>query len=162
MNRLAAWLGLSAGIVIADQLTKHSITSLLERGEHVKVTPFFDIVLVYNSGAAFSFLAGASGWQRWFFVALAIAISIWLVRLVSRHRAERLMPLSLSMILGGAVGNVIDRLIHGAVIDFLYFHIGPYGWPAFNVADSAISVGVVLLVWDQFRTQHQHPAASNR
>ena len=151
MNRLAAWLGLSAGIVIADQLTKHSITSLLERGEHVKVTPFFDIVLVYNSGAAFSFLAGASGWQRWFFVALAIAISIWLVRLVSRHRAERLMPLSLSMILGGAVGNVIDRIVHGYVVDFVHAHWGAAYFPAFNIADSAITIGAALLMLDAFR-----------
>lgn len=147
--RFAAWLGLSALVVALDQLTKQFMTGWLQFGDSVRVTSFFDLVLVHNPGAAFSFLSNASGWQRWFFVVLALAISVWLVMLIRRHAAERLLPLTFALILGGAIGNVIDRVLHGAVIDFLYFHIGRYGWPAFNVADSAISVGVVLLVWDQ-------------
>lgn len=157
-SRLAAWLGLSALVVLADQITKLLMTGWLQFGEAVRVTPFFDLVLVYNPGAAFSFLSSASGWQRWFFVALALGISVWLVLLIRRHAAERLLPLSFALVLGGAIGNVIDRVLHGAVIDFLYFHIGRYGWPAFNVADSAISVGVVLLVWDQLVLQRRREA----
>jgi signal peptidase II len=143
------WFGLSALVVLGDQLTKYAMIQWLERGQSVRVTPFFDLVMVYNPGAAFSFLSDAAGWQRWFFVLLALGISIWLVRLIRRHAQERWLALSFSLILGGALGNVIDRLVHGAVIDFLYFHVGRYGWPAFNVADSAISIGVALLVWDQ-------------
>ncbi len=149
MPRSAMWLGSSALVVLGDQLTKYAMLQWLERGQSVRVTPFFDLVMVYNPGAAFSFLSDAAGWQRWFFVLLALGISIWLVRLIRRHAQERWLALSFSLILGGALGNVIDRLLHGAVIDFLYFHVGRYGWPAFNVADSAISIGVALLVWDQ-------------
>lgn len=151
MARAAAWLGLSGALVAIDQLTKLWVRSELTGGESVTVTAFFDLVLMYNAGAAFSFLSSASGWQRWFFVALATAISVWLVVLIGRHAAERWMPLALALILGGALGNLIDRLSHGAVVDFLYFHAGRYGWPAFNAADSAITLGVALLVWEQFR-----------
>jgi signal peptidase II len=157
-SRFAAWLGLSSLVVLLDQAAKQWMTGWLASGDSVRVAPFFDLVLVYNPGAAFSFLSNASGWQRWFFVALALAISAWLVALVRRHAAERLLPLSFALILGGAIGNVIDRVLHGAVIDFLYFHIGRYGWPAFNVADSAISIGVVLLVWDQLVVQRRRAA----
>jgi signal peptidase II len=157
-SRFAAWLGLSSLVVLLDQAAKQWMTGWLASGDSVRVAPFFDLVLVYNPGAAFSFLSNASGWQRWFFVALALAISAWLVALVRRHAAERLLPLSFALILGGAIGNVIDRVLHGAVIDFLYFHIGRYGWPAFNVADSAISIGVVLLVWDQLVVQRRREA----
>jgi signal peptidase II len=151
MARAAAWLGLSGAVVAIDQLSKSWVRSELTGGESVTVTAFFDLVLVYNAGAAFSFLSSASGWQRWFFVALAGAISVWLIVLIRRHAAERWMPLGLSLILGGALGNLIDRLSHGAVVDFLYFHAGRYGWPAFNAADSAITLGVALLAWEQFR-----------
>jgi signal peptidase II len=142
------WFGLSALVVLGDQLTKYAMIQWLERGQSVRVTPFFDLVMVYNPGAAFSFLSDAAGWQRWFFVLLALGISIWLVRLIRRHAQERWLALSFSLILGGALGNVIDRLVHGAVIDFLYFHVGRYGWPAFNVADSAITVGAIMLAID--------------
>lgn len=157
--RLAAWLGLSALVVAFDQITKFWITARLTLGETLRMTPFFDLVLVHNRGAAFSFLSNASGWQRWFFVVLAGAISAWLVVLLRRHARERWLPLSFALILGGAVGNVIDRVSYGAVIDFLYFHIGRYGWPAFNVADSAISVGVCVLVWEQLMAHRRHQAA---
>jgi len=140
------WLGLAFAVIVADHLTKWWVSSALDFQQAVPVLPFFSLVRVHNTGAAFSFLADASGWQRWFFVALALAISVWLLALLRRHANEWLMALSLTLILGGAVGNVIDRVAHGAVIDFLYFHVGRYGWPAFNVADSAISAGVVLLL----------------
>ena len=158
MPSFGTWLGLSGLVVAVDQLTKYAMTQWLERGQSVRVTPFFDLVLVYNPGAAFSFLSDAAGWQRWFFVLLALGISVWLVRLIRVHAGERWLALSFALILGGALGNVIDRLFHGAVIDFLYFHAGRYGWPAFNVADSAISVGVALLLWDQFFAQRRREA----
>lgn len=151
MPRFAAWLGLSAGVLVLDQVTKHAVTRALELGDAVRVTAFFDLVLTYNPGAAFSFLADESGWQRWFFIVLALVICGWLLSLLRRHAAERVMPLAIALIIGGAVGNVIDRVLHGAVVDFLFFHVGRYGWPAFNVADSAITIGVVLMVWDQLR-----------
>jgi signal peptidase II len=150
-TRLVAWLGLAALVVVVDQLTKLAVTRSLTYDQSIAVTPFFDLVVIYNPGAAFSFLSDASGWQRWFFVVLALVISVWLLLLLRRHAAEKLLPLALALILGGAIGNVIDRILFGAVIDFLYFHLGKYYWPAFNVADSAISVGVVLMIWDQIR-----------
>lgn len=145
------WLAVAAVIAGLDQLTKQIMLGALQRGEVVTITSFFDLVLVYNPGAAFSFLAEHSGWQRWLFTGLAVAVCGWLLTLIHQHRAERLLPLSFALIIGGAIGNVIDRLVHGAVVDFLFFHAGRYGWPAFNLADSAITVGVVLMLWGQFR-----------
>jgi signal peptidase II len=104
----------------------------------------------HDHHAAFSFLSSAAGWQRWLFVALALGISAWIIMMLKRHAQERLEPLALTLVLGGALGNVIDRLVHAAVVDFLSFHIGFHYWPAFNVADSAISVGVALMLWHQF------------
>ncbi|MCB1917050.1 MAG: lipoprotein signal peptidase [Rhodocyclaceae bacterium] len=152
---MAAWLSLSAAVAALDQLSKRWIMDRLEFGEHVEVTNFFDLVLVFNPGAAFSFLADHSGWQRWFFVGLAVVICGWLLVLLRKHQSERLLPFAFAMIIGGAVGNVIDRFLYGAVVDFLYFHIGRYGWPAFNLADSAITLGVVLMVWAQIREARQ-------
>jgi len=148
--RLSTWLALSAAVILLDQASKAWLMSAFTLGESVTVTRFFDLVFVFNRGAAFSFLSSASGWQRWFFVALALVISGWILTLMRRHAHERLQPLALALVLGGALGNVIDRLIHGAVVDFLYFHIDRHYWPAFNVADSAISIGVVLMLWQQF------------
>lgn len=119
-------------------------------GEQMMLTPFFNLVFVFNTGAAFSFLAGAGGWQRWFFIALALGISIWISVLLRRHAGETLMPLTLALILGGALGNVIDRITLGAVVDFLDFHLAGRHFPAFNVADSAITVGVALMLWYEF------------
>jgi len=144
-----AWLGLSAVVIILDQATKLLVSSAFRLGESLTLTSFFDLVFVFNRGAAFSFLSHADGWQRWFFVALALGISAWIVVMLKRHAAEKLLPVALALILGGALGNVIDRLNHGAVVDFLYFHIAEYYWPAFNVADSAISVGIFLMLWQQ-------------
>jgi len=141
------WLALSALIIALDQATKAWITSAFKLNESLAVTPFLDLVWVYNAGAAFSFLAGASGWQRWFFVALALGVSAWIVAMLRQHAQERLLAAALALILGGALGNVVDRMTHGAVVDFLDFHYAGYHFPAFNVADSAISVGVVLMLW---------------
>ncbi len=148
--RFFFWLALSAAVVILDQASKAWLMSSLTLGQSVTVTRFFDLVFVFNRGAAFSFLSSASGWQRWFFVALALVISAGVLTLMKHHAHERLQPLALALVLGGALGNVIDRLSHGAVVDFLYFHIERHYWPAFNVADSAISIGVVLMLWQQF------------
>ncbi|MBP6095673.1 MAG: lipoprotein signal peptidase [Methyloversatilis sp.] len=148
--RLAGWLLLALLVVGADQLTKYLITQWLSYGQSWSVTHYFDLVLVYNPGAAFSFLADHSGWQRWFFIVLTSAVSVWLILLMRRHVRQIVLPLGLALILGGAIGNLIDRVILGAVVDFLYFHLGSHGFPAFNVADSAITLGVVLMLVDQF------------
>jgi signal peptidase II len=147
MPRFATWLGLSGLIIVLDQLTKLWVVSALKLGQSIELTSFFNLVFVYNPGAAFSFLSDAGGWQRWFFVGLALAVSAWLTLLIRQHASERLLPLAAAMILGGALGNVIDRIRFGAVVDFLDAHAAGWHFPAFNVADSAISVGVALLIW---------------
>jgi signal peptidase II len=149
LPRPEIWYGLAALVIGLDQVTKLWVLAHFHYGEVLPVTEFFNLVLVFNRGAAFSFLANADGWQKWFFVILALGISTWLVLMIRRHRRERLMPAALSLILGGALGNVIDRLRFDAVVDFLDFHLAGWHWPAFNVADSAISVGVALLLWQQ-------------
>ncbi len=143
------WLGLSAVVVILDQISKAWILAAFHIGESLRVLPVFDLVLLFNPGASFSFLADAGGWQRWMFTVLALGISAWLVVLLRRHASERLMPLALALILGGALGNVIDRIRFGAVVDFLHFHWNEHFFPAFNVADSCITVGVVLMLWHE-------------
>ncbi len=141
------WLVLALVLVVADQVTKAWVLAALTPYEPIAVTPFFNLVLVHNTGAAFSLLADAGGWQRWFFVVLTVVIAavvtVWLVR-SARH--QRATPLALALVLGGAIGNLIDRLRFGHVIDFLDFHAGGWHWPAFNLADSAITCGAVLLV----------------
>ena len=155
------WLAVSLVVILADQATKLLVLREFALHESVAVTPFFNLVLVYNRGAAFSFLAGASGWQREFFIAIALAASAWVVYLLRKHPRETLFAFSLSLILGGALGNLIDRLLYGAVVDFLDFHAYGYHWPAFNVADSAITCGAALLVWDSLRPR-KTPAAAVR
>jgi signal peptidase II len=149
LPRPAFWLALAGLVIVLDQASKLWVLSSFRFGESLPVTDFFNLVLVFNSGAAFSFLADAGGWQKWFFVVLALAISVWLVVMIRQHAQERLLPLALALVLGGALGNVIDRLRFGAVVDFLDFHLAGWHWPAFNVADSAITVGVVLMLWQQ-------------
>lgn len=143
------WLGVAGLAIVLDQISKQAVLAAFALGEGREVTSFFNLVLVYNPGAAFSFLAGAGGWQKWFFLALALGISTWIVGMLKRHSEEKLLCLALSLILGGALGNVIDRVIYGAVVDFLDFHAAGRHWPAFNVADSAITLGAVLLIWEQ-------------
>ena len=156
MPRFVSWLSLAALVIVLDQLSKLWVLSALKYGERIEVTPFFNLVLVFNPGAAFSFLSDAGGWQRWFFVVLAIAVSGWLTLLIRQHAAERLLPLAATLILGGALGNVIDRIRFGAVADFVDVHAAGWHWPAFNFADSAISVVVALLVGQQlFQAQKE-------
>jgi signal peptidase II len=143
------WLGLAGLVIVLDQITKLAVLGAFTLGESREVTSFFNLVLVYNRGAAFSFLADAGGWQKWFFVVLALGISAWIVSMLKKHPGETLLCVALSLILGGALGNVIDRVLYGAVVDFLDFHAAGWHWPAFNVADSAITVGAALLVWEQ-------------
>jgi len=149
--RLIQWLGLALVVIIADQFTKVLILNSFQWGDSRYVTSFFNLVRAHNTGAAFSFLAGASGWQRWFFVGLALAATVFIIWLLRRHGHQTLFATALSLILGGAIGNVVDRLLHGYVVDFLQFHWNNWYYPSFNVADSAICVGAVLLVWDELR-----------
>jgi signal peptidase II len=149
--RWTRWLVLSALVVIADMATKAWVSHAFVRGEVLEVTPFFNLVLTHNTGAAFSFLASAGGWQRWFFTAIAVAISIAIVVLLARGRGDAWISAALALVLGGALGNLYDRLTLGEVVDFVQLHAAGYYWPAFNVADSAITVGVAFLVWDSLR-----------
>jgi len=123
------WLGLAAVVLIADQITKYVVSRSLALYESVEVTPFFNLVLVHNKGAAFSFLSDAGGWQRTFFTVIALVASVWITWLIRKHPGETVFCLALSLILGGALGNVIDRILFGAVIDFLDFHAYGYHWP---------------------------------
>lgn len=152
------WLGLAALVIVLDQITKLAVLRTFSLGEGLQLTSFFNLVLVYNQGAAFSFLADAGGWQKWFFLALALGISAWIIGMLKKHAGELLLASALSLVLGGALGNVIDRVLYGAVVDFLDFHIAGWHWPAFNVADSAITVGAVLLVWEQLFMARQKNA----
>lgn len=149
--RLIQWLGVALLIIIADQFTKVLILNSFQYGDSRYVTSFFNLVRAHNTGAAFSFLAGASGWQRWFFVGLGGVATVFIIWLLRRHGHQTLFATALSLILGGAVGNVVDRLLHGYVVDFLQFHWNQWYYPSFNVADSAITIGAVLLVWDELR-----------
>jgi signal peptidase II len=147
------WLVVAAAVVVADQLTKALVVASFTRGETMPVTSFMSLVLAYNSGAAFSFLAGAPGWQRWFFAAIAGIASVFLVYML-RRGGSRMQSAGFALILGGALGNLWDRIAIGKVVDFLLFHYGGWSWPAFNVADSAITVGAALLILDSFRQRH--------
>jgi len=142
------WLAISTFVVVLDQITKIWVQSVFTFGEHRTVTSFFDLVLFYNEGAAFSFLANAGGWQRVFFSLFALIASGIILRLLQKNSEKTLFCFALSLVLGGALGNLWDRVALGHVVDFLYFHYHDYYWPAFNVADSAITAGVVLLLWD--------------
>lgn len=153
-RNMRRWFGLAIGIVIVDQLTKFAATEVLCCQPPIAVTPFFNLVLAHNTGAAFSFLAGQPGWQRWFFTAVASIAVVVLSVMIVRHAgssAERWFCGGLALILGGAAGNLIDRVLYGHVIDFLDFHVAGWHWPAFNVADSAICVGAALIILDSFR-----------
>lgn len=142
------WLLISAAVLLLDQLSKGWVQAVLVPGEQRSLTGFFDLVLFFNAGAAFSFLADAGGWQRIFFSVFALVASVIIVRLLHQHGDRRLFCLALSLVLGGALGNLWDRVLLGHVVDFLYFHYHAYYWPAFNIADTAISIGVVLLLLD--------------
>src|SRR5687768_18363795 len=147
-------------VLVLDFASKRWVEGALFDVQQIPLTGFFNLVLAYNAGAAFSFLSDAAGWQRWFFSAIAAGASALIVYLLRKHAADRLFCIALSLILGGALGNLWDRIILGHVVDFLDFHVGGYHWPAFNVADSAISVGAVLLVIDGFRRKDADTAKS--
>lgn len=146
---LLPWLAIAAAVIVLDQITKTLILARFALHAGVTVTPFFNLVRVHNSGAAFSFLAGAGGWQRWFFIGLSAAAAILIVWLLRRHGNQRLFAWALALILGGALGNVIDRLLHGYVVDFIQVHWRGAYFPSFNVADSAITIGAGLLILDE-------------
>lgn len=151
MLNIKPWLGISLFVIVLDQLTKLWVVDVFQYGESLPLLSFFNLVYARNSGAAFSFLAGADGWQRFFFIGIAAVASIVIVYLLRKHAQERWFCFALSLILGGALGNVIDRIQYGYVVDFLDFYYAAYHFPAFNVADSAITVGAALLIWDSFR-----------
>ena len=148
-GNLLPWLGIAFIVILLDQFTKTLILGAFKLGDVHTVTSFFDIVRAHTTGAAFSFLAGASGWQRWFFIGLGTAAAIFIVWMLRSHGGQRLFGWALALILGGALGNVIDRLIHGYVVDFVQVHYAGRFFPAFNVADSAISVGAACLILDE-------------
>lgn len=148
-SSMLPWLGLALILLIADQLTKVMILGYYRLGDATTVTSFFNIVRVHNSGAAFSFLASAGGWQRWLFTAIGVAAALFIVWMLKSHPGQRLFSFALACILGGAVGNVIDRTLHGYVVDFLDVHYAGWHFPAFNIADAAISIGAVCLILDE-------------
>lgn len=145
------WLGLSSLLLILDQLTKVIAKNSLFEGISQPVTSFLNWTLVYNSGAAFSFLAQAGGWQRWFFTGVGIIAALIMIWLIRKNSHQTIFSLALSLVLSGAIGNVIDRIIYGAVVDFVDVHYMGWHWPAFNIADSAITIGVILLIVDEIK-----------
>lgn len=160
MRRLAPWYALALLVVVLDQLSKYWISASFHYGEVRAVTGFFNLVLTYNKGAAFSFLANAAGWQRGFFITIALIAIVVIGMLLARRAADTLFCAALSLILGGAIGNVLDRIVLGHVVDFLDFHLAGWHWPAFNLADSAITVGAVLLIADSVRPGAKHAGAA--
>lgn len=148
---LLPWIGVALIVILLDQLSKVAITQTFAYGQGRPLTSFFNLVLVYNPGAAFSFLAAAGGWQRWAFTGLGILAAVVICYLLKRHSAQKVFATALALIMGGAIGNVVDRVVYGHVIDFLDFHLNGWHWPAFNVADSAICIGAILLVFDELR-----------
>ena len=159
MSRAWRWFVLAAVVVLADQVTKSMVTSRFAEGERLEVNGFFNMVLVYNKGAAFSFLSDAPGWQTPLLIAFALVAIGIVVTMLVRSPERMMLSTGLALILGGALGNVIDRLRFGKVVDFLDFHAAGWHWPAFNVADSAITVGAVLLILDGFRKHERRAGA---
>jgi signal peptidase II len=150
------WFCLSAAVIVLDYVTKVAVLQSFAPGESRAVAPFFNLVLVFNKGAAFSFLATAQGWQTLFFSAIAIVASVVISFLIVRNRRNALFCTGLALILGGALGNLYDRVVYGHVVDFLDFHAAGWHWPAFNVADSAITVGAVILIVESFFQKHSN------
>ena len=148
-SAMLPWLGLALLLLMADQFTKVLILGYYKLGDGTYVTSFFNVVRVHNNGAAFSFLATAGGWQRWFFTGIGIAAALFIVWMLRAHAGQKLFSFAMACILGGAIGNVIDRSMYGYVVDFLDFHYAGWHFPAFNVADSAITVGAICLILDE-------------
>jgi len=150
MPRSLRWFGLAAAVIVVDFATKLAALEALAPGESRALTPFLNLVLVFNKGAAFSFLAGAGGWQTVFFAAIAVVASVVISVLIVRHASNRVLCAGLALILGGALGNLYDRLVYGHVVDFIDVHAVGWHWPAFNVADSGITVGAGILILESF------------
>ena len=148
---LMLWLGIALVVVLLDQVTKIAMSERLLYGQSEPITTYFNLVMLYNKGAAFSFLSDQPGWQRYFFTGVSVIASAFILWMLKRNPDQRLFCWALALILGGAIGNLIDRVAYGHVIDFLDFHVHGWHWPAFNVADSAITVGAILFVLDEFR-----------
>ena len=161
MSKAWRWFLLAAAVVAADQATKAIVLSRFQLGEGVVVTPYFNLVLVYNKGAAFSFLSDAPGWQTPLLVGFAVVAIAVVAHLLWRSPQRLVLSAGLALILGGALGNVIDRLRFGQVVDFLDFHAGGWHWPAFNLADSAITIGAVLLILDGLRKHERRAGAAS-
>ncbi len=145
------WLVIALVVVLLDQASKITMSQYLLYGQSEAITSYFNLVMVYNKGAAFSFLSDQPGWQRYFFTAVSVIASLFILWMLKRNPTQRLFCWALALILGGAIGNLIDRIAYGHVIDFLDLHVGGWHWPAFNVADSAITLGAILFVLDEFR-----------
>lgn len=161
--QMARWLGLASLLVFIDQATKLLAEHTMRFGERINILPVFDLTLVYNRGAAFSFLAQGDGWQRWFLSGIAvfaIAFILWLMK--TQAQESRRMMLALTLILAGAAGNLIDRLFYGHVVDFLLLYWHPWYYPAFNIADTAITLGAILLVWDELQRWRQSRRANKK
>ena len=155
MPRYLGWFCLSLAVIAFDYVTKSAVLGSLAPGESRAIVPFFNLVLVINKGAAFSFLAGAEGWQTPLFAAIAIIASVVIILLIKKNENKSLFCAALALILGGALGNLYDRLVYGQVVDFLDFHAAGWHWPAFNIADSAITVGAAILIVESF--MHREP-----
>jgi signal peptidase II len=155
MPEATRWFGISAVVIVLDYLCKAAVLASVAPGESRSLTPFFNLVLVFNTGAAFSFLAAAQGWQTLLFIAIAVVASIFISFLIFKNKNKNIFCTGLALILGGALGNLYDRLAYGHVVDFLDFHAAGWHWPAFNVADSAITVGAAILILEGFLNREQ-------
>ena len=156
------YLWLSLVVIVLDLYTKYLASTQLDYAIPVPAMPHFNLTLLHNTGAAFSFLASESGWQRWFFIVLAVGVSLALIRWVYTLKNDRWLAVALCLVLGGALGNLYDRVVLGYVVDFLHFYWGDYHFPAFNLADSAISVGATMLVLDMFRNREDDDTPSEK
>ncbi|MDE2343718.1 MAG: lipoprotein signal peptidase [Betaproteobacteria bacterium] len=153
MRNFFRWSLLAAVVALLDQLSKQTIVSWMGVRPLVRVNDFFNLVLAHNQGAAFSFLADAGGWQRGFFSLIALAAIVFIGILIFRHPSQPRFCFGLTLIMGGALGNLIDRMRWGTVTDFIQWHVGQHYWPAFNLADSAITLGVAVLLWDGLKAR---------
>ena len=157
MPKPGHWYALAALVIVLDQLSKWLALASIMPGEVIYFAPFWNWVLTFNPGAAFSLLADQPGWQRWFFTLLALAVAAWIALELRKHPEQKMLSLALTLVMGGALGNVIDRVRFGAVVDFVQWHAAGYYWPAFNVADSAICLGAALLIFASFTHKKDSP-----
>ena len=160
--KLSISLSIALIVLILGLASKYWVESALEFGQSIPLTSFFNLVLTYNPGAAFSFLSEETGWQRWFLTGIASSAALLIIYLLNKYKQEKLFCISLSLILGGALGNLYDRITLGYVVDFLDFYVDTYHWPAFNIADSAIFIGAALMIYESFRHKEDPEAAEKK